>query len=126
MATDGCGGQFVESLVPPIEWCQKIPDGEFSDSVFVRVDAPGFPVWRRHTKLFENAINNGVKMFPAPTMQEVINAIHEAGKELEITYFSNGTFHVDGEDSISYGGIYDEHPLLGVLDTWLQINRKAK
>lgn len=65
----------LESIVPPLELCKRIPAGEFEDSALVWVDGNTqnprivFVEPRRY------AIDNTHR--PAPTLEEVLEAIGE-------------------------------------------------
>ena len=67
----------LESIVPPLELCKQIPEGEFEDSALV---------WEKSEKYFQatEIINYEYKVvardeskggFPAPTLEEVLEAI---------------------------------------------------
>lgn len=67
----------IESIVPPLELCRKIPSGEFEDSALV---------WEKSEKYFQatEIIDYEYKVvardeskggFPAPTLEEVLDAI---------------------------------------------------
>lgn len=67
----------LESIVPPLELCKKIPAGEFEDSALV---------WEKSEKYFQatEIIDYEYKVvardeskggFPAPTLEEVLEAI---------------------------------------------------
>ena len=67
----------LESIVPPVELCKQIPEGEFEDSALV---------WEKSEKYFQatEIINYEYKVvardeskggFPAPTLEEVLEAI---------------------------------------------------
>ena len=80
----------LESLVPPLELCKRIPAGEFEDSVF----AWRYPTYDERNRRFlskwhiievnwdavkEYKKKHGEreKFFPAPTLEEVLEAIGE-------------------------------------------------
>lgn len=67
----------LESIVPPVELCKQIPEGEFEDSALV---------WEKSEKYFQatEIIDYEYKVvardeskggFPAPTLEEVLEAI---------------------------------------------------
>lgn len=67
----------LESIVPPLELCKQIPEGEFEDSALV---------WEKSEKYFQatEIIDYEYKVvardeskggFPAPTLEEVLEAI---------------------------------------------------
>ena len=66
----------LEDLVPPLEMCKRIPEGKFTDSCFVRPDQVcGNPVWTRGTRHYYRMDACGIKMFPAPTLAEIMAEI---------------------------------------------------
>ena len=67
----------LESIVPPVELCKQIPEGEFEDSALV---------WEKSEKYFQatEIIDYEYKVvardeskggFPAPTLEDVLEAI---------------------------------------------------
>ena len=64
----------LESIVPPLELCKKIPEGEFEDSALVwcRVRGEDVVCAREHwVGVF------GMSPVPAPTLEEILEAIRE-------------------------------------------------
>lgn len=67
----------LESIVPPLELCKQIPEGEFEDSALVWVDGSTqnpndiFVEQRRY------AIEGTHR--PAPTLEEILDAIGDLG-----------------------------------------------
>lgn len=64
----------LEELVPPLELCKLIPDGEFPSSAFVRcISGDGMVVLCER----KNAIQlEGWKTIPAPTLEEILQKIN--------------------------------------------------
>lgn len=71
----------LESIVPPLDLCEKIPAGEFEDSTMV---------WEKSEKYFQatEIIDYEYKVvtrdesnggFPAPTLEEVFDALEDIG-----------------------------------------------
>lgn len=60
----------LKSIVPPLELCKQIPEGEFEDSALVWVyDMDGLEmVMPREVVQFE-----GTKMIAAPTLEEILD-----------------------------------------------------
>ena len=61
----------LKNLVPPLELCQLIPQGEFEDSALCWVDADGWNVAPRN-KVIDICHN---EKHPAPTLQEIMAKI---------------------------------------------------
>ena len=78
----------LKNIVPPVELCKQIPDGEFEDSVF----AWRYPAYdERNRRLlnrwkvievnwyavkeYKKKYDEREKFFPAPTLEEVLEAI---------------------------------------------------
>lgn len=64
----------LKNIVPPVELCKQIPEGEFEDSALVWVyDMDGLEmVMPREVVQFE-----GTKMIAAPTLEEILNALYK-------------------------------------------------
>ena len=69
----------LESIVPPVAMCKRIPAGEFEDSALV---------WEKSEKYFQatEIIDYEYKVvardeskggFPAPTLEEILNALYK-------------------------------------------------
>ena len=63
----------LENLVPPLELCKQIPAGEFEDSALVWVVKGNEEECAPRTMF--NAIPNSWKVFPSPTLDEILEAI---------------------------------------------------
>lgn len=63
----------IDNLVPPPELCKRIPEGEFTDSVFMRLPT-GYIVEREYVPA-----ECVCDMKPAPTMQEIMLEIAKLG-----------------------------------------------
>ena len=87
----------LESIVPPVELCKRIPAGEFEDSVMARYNFHGIPILRWRDNLEKL---NGVRPIPAPTLAEILNALYKQDRyenKLKICPVFHG-----GEWSIGY------------------------
>ena len=62
----------LESLVPSLELCELIPEGEFEDSALARYNFHGVPILRWRDNLEKLT---GERPIPAPTLEEVLEAI---------------------------------------------------
>lgn len=63
----------LESIVPPLDLCEKIPAGEFEGSALVWVVKGNEEECAPRTMF--NAIPNSWKVFPAPTLEEIITSL---------------------------------------------------
>ena len=90
----------LESIVPPLELCKQIPEGEFEDSALVWVKDPdGIEmVLPREVAQFEHD-----EMVSAPTLEEIINELPDEYRDgrLDIgtyylEYITYDEFLVDG------------------------------
>lgn len=62
----------LKNIVPPLELCKQIPAGEFEDSALAWYNFHGVPIlrWRDNLEKLD-----GVRPIPAPTLEEVLEAI---------------------------------------------------
>ena len=65
----------LKSIVPPLDLCKKIPEWEFVDSALVWVVKGDHEECSPRTMF--NAVPNSWKVFSAPTLEEVLEAIGE-------------------------------------------------
>lgn len=63
----------LQNLVPPLELCRKIPPGEFKDSAMVWLRETGNS--GRYYIAERNDYLDRVKRIPAPTLQEIFDAL---------------------------------------------------
>lgn len=71
----------LEELVPDIELCKLIPEGEFADSCFVRIGTDTI-IPRSDVRIVNGKMQSGI--YPAPTLPELLLACPlgtEAGTE---------------------------------------------
>lgn len=61
----------LESLVPPLELCKKIPEGEFGDSCFVRIGEDTI-ILRSNVRVVSGRQDD---IYPAPTLEEIMAAM---------------------------------------------------
>lgn len=122
----------LETLVPPLELCKKIPAGEFEDSFFVWVVngdyEPKFKVVdKRHYPFIPE---NGASLYPAPTLQEIMEALPPYGKNEKILAccvpdWADFNARVFGENwRVGYTGncsINDKNPATAALKLWLKL-----
>ena len=62
----------IESIVPPLELCKQIPEGEFTDTALARYNFHGILILRWRDNLEKL---NGVRPIPAPTLEEILDDI---------------------------------------------------
>lgn len=74
----------LKNIVPPLELCKQIPEGEFGDSALVWVVKGDHEECAQSTMF--NAIPNSWKVFPAPTPEEIIIDIGKTHKHPVLTY----------------------------------------
>ena len=60
----------LKSIVPPLELCKQIPEGEFEDSAMAWYNFHGVLILRWRDNL-ENL--TGVRPIPAPTLEEILD-----------------------------------------------------
>lgn len=70
----------LKSIVPPLDLCKKIPEWEFVDSALVYKERIGisrdYLVKMREPEDISYKVESaGVNYFPAPTLEEVLEAI---------------------------------------------------
>lgn len=63
----------LTDLVPPIELCKLIPEGEFQDSCFLRLDGKPYTIIERRLIRKEFGRQEGV--YPAPTLHEIMDEL---------------------------------------------------
>lgn len=117
----------LESLVPPLDLCKQIPEGYFENSVFVWwTDCYGTMLIKRIDAPYEYGIDA-----PAPTLQEILLAIDEAGGYCPSCRYQANTWQVDYEDDpISDESmlpvLVDEsdpyNPATAALKLWFELN----
>lgn len=109
----------INSLVPPVDLCKKIPDGihgNFHDCAFCwhYTDTVGFicrtsgceqvqgKEWQivpNHRRKIEIRRNHGEEIYPAPTLQEILKEMASGSYRVRINYdyFEGERFEVAGE-----------------------------
>lgn len=121
----------LEDLVPPLELCKQIPEGEFSDSALV-CDYYG-TVYARNSKIGKALTFVGFT-YPAPTLAEIVSELTPGEDGCgEITQFGKdkrGWFMMasfEGNDDGYGSGIdtYEEkddtNPATAALELWLAV-----
>jgi len=123
----------LEDLVPPLELCRKIPFLLFEDSVFLRI------LWRKSRReevrlraevendpeFAELEDNEEIIIYPAPTLAEIIEALHRA--EFATAIFSCGdSWMVKAIKHNINEFKWDEKPAAAALKLWLELNKEKK
>ena len=112
----------LEDLVPPLELCKRIPEGCFADSALVWNEGfvkGNFVIEQRGFGMHYIA--------PAPTLQEILLAIDEAGGVCPECYYLKNTWKIDCRDKLfNYEELIeaeDEYnPATAALKLWLKLN----
>ena len=80
----------LESIVPPLELCKRIPAGEFEDSALVWT-AHGVRSVEELSRL-EFCKNLPIRKmtFPAPTLEEILDALADLGADFLMREFQLG------------------------------------
>lgn len=117
----------LEKLVPPLELCKLIPEGEFADSVFIWTVFYGcHPILTERRKGFADLAD----AYPAPTLQEIMAALPPYGKNEQILAccvpdWADFDARVFGEHwRVGYTGdcsINDKNPATAALKLWLKL-----
>ena len=121
----------LESLVPPLDLCKKIPKGEFADSVLVYGNPKGWSPCLYPQLVTREECNDPDKTIaPAPTLVEIMLALDEAGYWCPTCYYQAGTWHMDCEDddpAVPAPAIMDAkdkyNPATVALRLWLELNK---
>ena len=127
----------LKSLVPPLDLCKQIPEGAFTNSVFVW----SYSCDKRKTEPFlderdciefcRRDMVNAPPVYPAPTLQEILLAIDESGGYCPSCRYQANTWQLDYEDDpISDESmlpvLVDEsdryNPANAALKLWLELN----
>lgn len=127
----------LKKLVPPRELCQKIPAGEFYDSMFywfadlmqINENPPHEYKYTVHEANYDGFNWGGFRCCPAPTLQEIIEVLphDDAYNDLLISY-SSKVDKISGWH-IYYNGdrnrhCYDQNAAAAALQLWLKLERK--
>lgn len=115
----------LESIVPSLELCKKIPVGEFKDSVLVWKERIGISRDAR-VKIGEpedlsyKVESAEVNYFPAPTLEEIRWEL----RNLSVTAYENtivASCKIDPESWITETVFPDEHDADAALRIWLEL-----
>lgn len=122
----------LKNLVPPLELCKLIPQGEFEDSALVWVVngdyQPKFQIVDKRKYPF--IPEDGATLYPAPTLQEILVALPPYGKNEQILAccvpdWADFDARVFGENwRVGYTGdcsINDKNPATAALKLYLKL-----
>ena len=65
----------IQDVVPPLELCKLIPEGEFKDSAFLWFSNYHFGGWHIEKRELAVAFTDNGELCPAPTLQEVLEKL---------------------------------------------------
>ena len=124
----------LEDLVPPLELCKQIPEGEFADSALVwLIKVQEEPeVWERDKT---NSIPPIWSKIPAPTLQEIMKEL-PAYNEKEICLCCIADFPEYGKKRVlgeawrvgytERESKLDTNPATAALKLWLRLNKEEE
>lgn len=110
----------IETLVPPLELCKLIPEGEFENSFFIysyscdkRITEP-FLDRRDDTEYCRKNMVNAPSIYPAPTLQEILKELDE----FEVWGNNISDEHTVVSEFVQYE---DENTATAALKVWLKL-----
>lgn len=124
-----CKMDNLEKLVPPLELCKLIPEGEFEDSAFVWVVngdyQPKFQIVDKRKYPF--IPEAGATLYPAPTLKEILSAIPPGEVGVFCCYLGDGDWSIGDNEHDLYvkNGYEGKSPEASALKWWLN-NRGVK
>lgn len=110
----------LKKLVPPLELCKLIPEGEFADSYFVYMEPDGrTSLTMPHSREYANATviewrKTSWILYPAPTLQEIIKELDE----FEVWGNNISDEHTVVSEFVQYE---DENTATAALKVWLKL-----
>ena len=119
----------LESLVPPLELCKRIPAGKFKDSVFVWIanPTPGVDPW---VCVRKDLVQKTKAFPPAPTLAEILAALPKFDQRencLAVVpdFPDDGKTRVFGEFwAVGYtekNSVKDSNPAAAALRLWMKV-----
>jgi hypothetical protein len=102
----------LESIVPSLEDCKRIPEGSFTDSAFMRgvVNGVDTIIHRDNLHVFNV---NGEMFYPAPTLEEILNELPESVR----IKASNNCIKYDDVDEVFHA----KNPATAALRLWFRL-----
>lgn len=129
----------LTDLVPPLELCRNIPEGEFEDSALVFACQPNDDDEEEEVNIFTRDMVEHLEkrwggtpytLYPAPTLQEIMAALPPYGKNEQILAccvpdWADFDARIFGEHwRVGYTGdcsINDKNPATAALKLWLKL-----
>lgn len=118
----------LNDLVPPLNLCKLIPQGEFEDSCFVRMGKKPYTIIER--RLIRKDVGKQDGVYTAPTLQEILAVLPPYSKNEQILAccvpdWADFSARVFGESwRVGYTGncsINDKNPATAALKLWLKL-----
>ena len=109
-----------KTLVPPLELCKLIPDGEFEDSAMVRCDRKPYILRREWIRKDAGRKDN---VFPAPTVQEILEDLLKNTGSVFVKW-SETAYHgwfVDVCNDRKSWRKDDRNLVIAAMQTWLNM-----
>lgn len=100
----------LKDLVPPLELCKLIPEGEFEDSAMIRCDRKPYILRREWIRKDAGRKDN---VFPAPTLQEILEDLPQG---VELSRDSEWFCSLDMTNEY-----YEKTPATAALKVWLKL-----
>lgn len=110
----------LEKLVPPLDLCKLIPDGEFADSVFAWWQITPFEEW-------QVVVRSTLTTIPAPTLQEIMAELSLCDEYVDTGWFcmvgDPGHWSIGNCESDLYvkNGTENDRPEVAALKVWLKL-----
>ena len=105
----------LEELVPPLELCKLIPQGEFEDSVALWVFFPKSDK-KFHLYLREDINWDKAEKYPAPTLEEIMAELPSC-----VCYRMNKEWSVGLVNDSAENAIKDSSGATAALKLWLKL-----
>ena len=111
----------LENLVPPLELCKLIPQGEFADSMFTWWQITPFEEWNV-------VVRSTLTTIPAPTLQEILEELHKQQEDVFLKW-SEHAYHewlvnayTNNEAKVEDYQVHDINLPTAALKLYLQLN----
>lgn len=104
-------------LVPPLELCKLIPEGEFADSYFVWAKIDKWVILLRNCVEKNKAYIAEDVIYPAPTLQEIQASMPHCSCRHDHLGWTVVSFYVDGNRPE-----FESYPATAALKLYLKLN----